>query len=390
MSTIPLYIYDIKQDGGHLSRASSGTTDAWSFAHVIDFLTSRIPQSLPILRAVQLAPKDEGAYLITTALPPLSKREPKEEGPKDMGTESVWTMAYVNRANHPGTEMWTFSSLEMWPLLDGYEQTSQKPHVDPGKLSLPFAHDVCQLATRQLIAILSGIPFKACNDGTTLLHQGENPNSSCIKAGNIHTRIASLLARTSIILKSSPPYGKYLFRTGNDTTASIHDSGEVSGLPPGFRYELIKQSDYAEVMAQNQLIRSTSTLDRLKGVAIRQENTPNVGGPSRLAAFGFAGEDGSVRTLHVDRDFRRMGLAKAVVQRIIGLGFCSPPTSGSFAASEKVQEEHEGSRPLAFCGVLESNEGSIRTFKAIGGTWAWDVFWLWLDLNEAKKAYGIQ
>lgn len=390
MSTIPLHIYDIKSDGGHLNRASSGATDAWPFEHVIDFLTSRIPQSLPILRAVQLAPKDEGAFLITTPLPPLSIREPKEEPPEDMSTESVWTMAYVNRANHPGTEMWTFSSLEMWPLIDGYEQASQKPHIDPWKLLVPFPFDVCQLAIRQLLAILSGIPTKSRDYETTLLGQGENPNSPCIKAGNVHTRLASLLAQTSVILKSSPPYGKYLFRTGNDTTTSPHDSGEGSGLPPGFRWELIKQSDYAEVMAQNQLIRSTSTLDRLKGVAIRQDNAPSVEGRSRLAAFGFAGEDGSVRTLHVDPDFRRMGLAKAVVQRIISLGFCSPPRNGPFAASGKFQEKHEGSHPLAFCGVLESNEGSIRTFKAIGGTWAWDVFWLWLDLHEAKKAYEIQ
>ncbi|CAH0054939.1 unnamed protein product [Clonostachys solani] len=386
MSTIPLHIYDIKSDGGHLNRASSGETDAWPFGHVIDFLTSRIPQSLPILRAVQLAPKDEGAFLITTPLPPLSTREPKEEVPEDMGIESVWTMAYVNRANHPGTEMWTFSSLEMWPLIDGYEQASQKPNIEPGKLFVPFPLDVCQFATRQLIAILSEIPTKSRNEEMTLLEQGENPYSPCIKAGNVHTRVASLLAQTSVILKSSPPYGKYLFRTGTD----IHDSGEVSDLPPGFRWELIRQSDYAEVMAQNQLIRSTSTLDRLKGVAIKQENASSAEGPSRLVAFGFAGEDGSVRTLHVDPDFRRMGLAKAVVQRIISLGFCSPARTGPFAATGNVQEEHEGSHPLAFCGVLESNEGSIRTFKAIGGTWAWDVFWLWFDLHEAKKAYGIQ
>ncbi|KAJ4263552.1 hypothetical protein NW762_006371 [Fusarium torreyae] len=387
--TFQLCVYDVKSDGGHLNPASPGVKGARLFEDIIDFLTSRLPQSLPLLRALQLSPKDEGAILITTLLPPLLTREPVEEDPEDVSPASVWTMAYINRANHPGTEMWVFSSLEMWPLLDGYEKAPQKAYVNPWQLFLPFSTDVCQHAKQQLLEILSYVPILSPKSGVPTLGQGEpEPFGPCLRAGNVHTRVASLLAQTPIISKDSPVYGKYLFRLGDNSTRRELSLGRVSAnLPPGFKFEEINKSDYAKVMDANRLIRSASTLDRIKGVGIRWVGSPPTEEPSRLVAFAFAGEDGSIRTLHVDNEFRRMGLAKAVVQRIISLGLCDPPRQGPFAASQDIQRQYEGSSPLGFTGVTERNEGSIKTFEAIGAYWAWDVFWLGLDLEEARKAY---
>lgn len=384
-----LYVYDIKSDGGQLNPASFGMKGGIPFEHVIEFLTSRLPQSLPLLRILQIGQKDEGAFLITTLLPHLTMREPVEEDPEDVDPASVWTMAYVNRASHPGTEVWIFSCLEMWPLLDGYENVSQKAHVNPWQLSLPFSSEVCRHAKQQLLAIFSCIPISPRESEVSTLKRGELERfgpSLCV--GNVHTRVASLLAQTPVIAKNSPVYGKYLFRTGSDNMVKELNSSTLSAtLPPGFKFDEIYKSDYAKVMQENRTIRGTSTLDRIRGVGIRRVDSSFTEEPSRLVAFAFAGEDGSIRTLHVDAEFRRMGLAKAVVQRIISLGLCDPPRQGPFAASEDIQQHYEGSSPLGFTGVVESNEGSIKTFKAIGAYWAWDVFWLWIDLDEAKKSH---
>ncbi|KAF4969885.1 hypothetical protein FSARC_2980 [Fusarium sarcochroum] len=384
-----LYVYDIKSNGGQLNPASSGIKGARPFEHVIEFLTSRLPQSLPLLRILQMGPRDEGAFLITTLLPHLTMREPVEEDPEAINPASVWTMAYVNRVNHPGTEMWIFSSLEMWPLLDGYEKAPQKVYVNPWQLFLPFSTEVCQHAKQQLLAICSYIPISSRKSEPSSLKRGELVRfGPYLCVGNVHTRVASLLAQTPVIAKNSPAYGKYLFRTGSDNMAKELNSSTLSAtLPPGFKFDTIHRSDYAKVMQENRTIRGASTLDRIRGVGIRRVGSSSTDEPSRLVAFAFAGEDGSIRALHVDEEFRRMGLAKAVVQRIISLGLCDPPRQGPFAASEDIQQEYEGSSPMGFTGVMERNEGSIKTFKAIGAYWAWDVFWLWIDLDEARKSH---
>lgn len=375
----------------------------YTSADVVSFLTRRLPRSLPVLRLLQLGPRNPGTLVITTPLPlqrPTEGRGDERDDPAAVRPGDVWTILVVDRANHPATEIWPFSSLEMYHGAAPHEKGPQQANVLPETLknSLQFSEEVLNAATSQLMSVTSQIPVTwrdttgAKSPAELLANVRHTPSSPYCLFGNTHSTVAALLARADdssgrLVLDPSVPYGKYVFpvpQTNDDSTQQ---------LPDGLVWTTIGPDDYADVMAVNKIIRSPTTLAKLQSQAIR-EAAPRPGGkPGKAVAFVFAAGDGSVRTLHVDPAYRRQGLAKAVVAKILGAGLFEPPQSGPLTARREVLDEmlerdDEAGTTLAFAGIEESNTGSIRTFKALGAKWLWDVYWIYLDLDRAKELAG--
>ncbi|KAK8017004.1 hypothetical protein PG993_015193 [Apiospora rasikravindrae] len=377
----------------------------YSSVDVISFLTRRLPRSLPVLRLLQLGPKNPGTLVITTPLPlrkPAEGKEKEKQDPTTIRPEDVWTMLVVDRASHPATEIWSFSSLEMYHGAAPHEKGPQKASVLPNTLKneLPFSEEVLNTATSQLMGVISQIPVTWRDTTGTkspaelLANVRHTPGSPYCLFGNTHSTVAALLARAdagtgALVLDPSVPYGKYVF----PVPAA---KGEKDGprLPEGLIWSTIGPDDYADVMAVNKIIRSPSTLAKLQSAAIREAAPRLEGKPGKAVAFAFAAGDGSVRTLHVDPAYRRQGLAKAVVAKLLGMGLFEPPRGGPLAASQEVLDEllaqngDQARTTLAFAGIEESNTGSIRTFQALGGKWLWDVYWIYLDLDRARELAG--
>ncbi|KAK7961694.1 uncharacterized protein PG986_002519 [Apiospora aurea] len=378
----------------------------YSSADVISFLTRRLPRSLPVLRLLQLGPKTPGTLVITTPLP-LRKPAEGREGQKDpeaVRPENVWTMLVVDRASHPATEIWSFSSLEMYHGAAPHEKEPQRASALPDTLKdqLPFSEEVLDAATAQLLGAIAHIPVTWRDTSGTkspaerLADIRHTPGSPYCLFGNTHSTVAALLARADsgagdLVLDPSVPYGKYVFPVPTTNQAG---EGSVLELPEGLIWSTIGPDDYADVMAVNKIIRSPSTLAKLPSAAIREAAQRPDGKPGKAVAFAFAAGDGSVRTLHVDPAYRRRGLAKAVVARLLGMGLFAPPRNGPLAARPEVLDEllaengEQAGATLAFAGIEESNTGSIRTFRALGGRWLWDVYWIYLDLDRARELAG--
>ncbi|KAK8064470.1 hypothetical protein PG994_007108 [Apiospora phragmitis] len=426
-----IHVYAVQPNGDFVLESpapSAGERNSsnkpYTSVDVISFLTRRLPYSLPVLRLLQLGPRNPGTLVITTPLPLQGPVEGKGEEEKESLTttvrpEHVWTMLVVDRANHPATEIWPFSSLEMYHGAAPHETGPQNAGVLPDNLKdqlpLMFFEEVLRTATTQLLGVISHIPVTwqdttgAKSSAVLLANVRHTPGSPYCLFGNTHSTVAALLARAEsdsggggLIHQPSVPYGKYVFPVPakQQEGAEKKDEQDVGGilLPEGLVWSTIGPDDYADVMAVNKIIRSPTTLAKLKSAAIR-ETAPRPGGgkPGKAVAFAFAAGDGSVRTLHVDPAYRRQGLAKAVVAKLLGTGLFEPPRSGPLAARQEVLDELVSGKKdgdddvgtaLAFAGIEQSNTGSIKTFQALGGKWLWDVYWIYLDLDRARELAG--
>lgn len=384
------------RDGCLYSRLRPQELPPCSSNDLITFLTRLVPYSLPLLRRLQLSPINEESLVVSVGLPlqklasgteseriaEQAKRDAAD--PATIQRDQLWTLALVHRHGHPSTEIWFFSSLELAHGHASHERESQDADMKPEKLSLPFTEAVQKHATLQLATILSHVPITFRQEGVDLFQQCKTFGSPGSLAGNVHSTVAALLAHAGLILYTSPPYGHYVYPAVVDARGTIPD-GSTEGLPDGLIWSTIQPSDHADVMAVNKIVRSAATIAHLPSAAIRRVQPKVDGSAGKAIAFGFASGDGSLRTLHVDPDFRRKGLAKAVVQRLLNSGVFAPPREGAFSASMEMYKQIEEPQPLAYSSIEKSNVASIKTFEGVGAAWRWDVYWAWLDIDKATR-----
>ncbi|KAJ6784430.1 hypothetical protein PWT90_07067 [Aphanocladium album] len=283
--------------------------------------------------------------------------------------EHVWTLAFIDRDNYPGTEMWTFSSLELCRtmkasvgfLTPGDTQRSASP--------IYFSSEVQFVATQQILAILA--------------HAAENrprlvADRHQLLMGNVHTTLAALLTTTGLVCSQSPTYGKYIF-PATETTEPARVGGtahKTIELPRGLAWGTILPGDHADILRAHQRM-SVAQLQELPSVVVRESSGS---GHGRIAGYAFTGRDGAVSTLYVNPEFRGKGVAKAVVARMRSSGALLPPSLKNLAGMDCVEAE-----PIAMAGIERDNVASIATFQPLGAQWLWDVCWLLVDLKRASS-----
>jgi ribosomal protein S18 acetylase RimI-like enzyme len=306
------------------------------------------------------------------------------ETPDAIDPSQVWTITFVHRQGHPSAEIWFFSSLELTHGSCSHEKEPQAAEVRPDGMTLSFSDTVRRHAILQLADTLARVPITSRQPGTGPLEQVKMYGSPICLAGNVHSTVAALLAEAGLIAGAGLPYGHYGFAATQNQPLS-QPNGSSDELPEGLMWSTILESDYMDVIAVNKFVRNAATIAALPSAAIRTVARKENGDPGKAIAFCFASRDGAVRTLHVDYEYRRKGLAKAVARRLLNSGFFNPPAKGPFAADESVRNEVEMPYPSAFASIEKSNIASVRTFYGLGAKWRWDAYWLLIDLDKARK-----
>ena len=115
----------------------------------------------------------------------------------------------------------------------------------------------------------------------------------------------------------------------------------------------------------------------------------------RLVAWVFLGLDGSLKSLHVEREHRGKGLAKAVCRQIFtklgqkeggGMGFRGLEGTGDGEeGGGRGMGEWEG---WVHSDVAETNKESAGVARALGGRSGWGVRWVGVDLGVVGEVWG--
>ena len=80
------------------------------------------------------------------------------------------------------------------------------------------------------------------------------------------------------------------------------------------------------------------------------------------------GLDSSLTTLHVEPEYRRLGLAKMLTTKLL--------------REEMDNFWQDGIERLAQGYVIVGNEASAGMCRALGGRAEWEVYWIRVDVNQ--------
>jgi len=372
----PVNIYARQADGRFVLQSGYSSIATNVDIDIVSFLIKHLPQSLPILRTIQFGEGVRNNTLLCTVSLPRSDSPNVVKNAASFGVEDVWTIALIDRDNHPGTEIWPFSSLE---LHDGVgsamDPTPPRSTRKLDEINLSFNSNVLDTATRQLLAILSKVPEARHERSPT------RPGKNSILIGNVQATLAALLARAGLVVRRNGPYGKYIFSAkGNLDSVAAAPDGSSNGLPQGLVWSSVGMSDHADILAEHERM-SVAQLNELPSAAIREADGT---GGGKAIAYAFTGRDGAVSTLYVAPTYRGMGLAGAVVRRLRDKGALEPPVLRDQSDLEALEPE-----PIAMAGIERGNAPSIATFRRLGAQWRWDVYWLWVDLDAVETGYYV-
>lgn len=363
-------VLECRQSGTFAVQACHSQESKSFLVNIIKFLTQRLPYSLPILRAIQFgAAASNDTFLCMVS----QLGQDTAETPNDAAhfrPEHVWTLAFIDRDNHPGTEMWMFSSLELCRTMKA-SPGFVSPCDNQGSASqIVFSSQVQLAATHQILAILAQVA-----ENQPQLMAGRHQ----LLMGNVQTTLAALLAPTGLVYSQSPIYGKYIFPAKENSQLAQDDGTghKTIDLPAGLIWGTILPCDYAEILAVHERM-SLAQLQELPSVLIRESLGTKYG---RIAGYAFTGRDGAVSSLYVNPEFRGKGLAKAIVARLRSSGALLAPSLTTLVGVECLEVE-----PIAMAGIERINAASIATFRSLGAKWLWDVCWLRVDLNKASSA----
>jgi GNAT superfamily N-acetyltransferase len=179
-------------------------------------------------------------------------------------------------------------------------------------------------------------------------------------------------------------YGKFLFAPGA--------FGEATGADPppprGLRWAEVAGRDLETVVRAMETPRRVGTVGLLAGVGLRaEEAAEGAAEGAELVAWGFLSVDGSLASLYTDPQLRGRGMGKAVGKR---LGRMVQAGDGARMDGERDEAgmAFRGVRPggdWVHADVMAANIGSVKVMEGLGGVWAWDCHWCWLDLELVDR-----
>jgi ribosomal protein S18 acetylase RimI-like enzyme len=335
-----------------------------SYAHLSNLLLPHLATSLYAIRILQWPYNPPSATFFTSfPLTDPTTNEPISTLPR------VFCFARFDREAFRGVGLYIHSSLEM-------------------SSDLRMTSDEAEEGTRQLLALCHALHMHNRPKGS----ENTSPQDTHF-AGHLHSSLAHLLQQHAIIpadtaLNGSDagPYNKYVY--------SFTPRGSLPSLPAGLEYSTITPADYALVMSQNKLIRDIRTFKDCPTAAVRFAGNSSCAGKvpaaadaqtkkGDLVAWTFMTGYGSVRSLHTMPSFRRLGLARAVVLKLLEDEWPADFTSGDGrAVSNRERVFHADIDP--------KNEASIRTFQALGPCLGVSpCYWVGVDLGRAGDAMGM-
>ncbi|KAH0372881.1 chaperone protein dnaJ, partial [Aureobasidium melanogenum] len=287
----------------------------------------------------------------------------------EKNTNDPWIFAFVDRTCRPETEVWIAASWE---------------HDTPADDSwLPQADSLVKAMIEKISRVKS-----SPQEAGTVINPGKPPglpatfngsasvdrdhylqhlqNEQIALFGSIHSATCKILNRLGLVdpgsaAVSNLPYRKYIF--------DLRDNVTSRSLPAGFVYGKVDPKDYPLVKSRTQIPRQDRTLVKLPSVAIYPTNTSST--TPQPIAWAFLGLDASLTTLHVEPEYRGLGLAKSLSLKLfsedMNIYWQHNPTTG--------EDSHVGER-YGHADVATDNIASQRVCESLGGTWNFEVFWM--------------
>ena len=223
-----------------------------------------------------------------------------------------------------------------------------------------------------------------------------SPDAS-ILLGSVHTGLLGLLSVSGRYPDTNAVPGirilrmdvdvtcsKYVFSRETYSSPSETGEGEEEGLPNGYTFS--RATPYSDtpgfggtkpeaelVNSRTRIYRSRESLGKMSGVAIYPSHLPGTNQTQEVQAIGWAfiTFDGSLATLHVEREHRGRGLAGCLIRetlrRAMGEG-------GMFGGLDG-----EG---LVHVDVEAGNEASARVMKKSGGRLEWTDGWVVVGVDD--------
>ncbi|KAH7379313.1 hypothetical protein DE146DRAFT_311470 [Phaeosphaeria sp. MPI-PUGE-AT-0046c] len=322
-------------------------------------LRATLPYSITLAYRTQHANRTEHAQILATFSPDT------ETIPK------CWAAAYLDRAMRPETELWIFAAGEMPNHCSSQER------------------GFCQECRKAVLALLdymstlSTPPMRVDNQPALDLayqHEKEYPEPGpdgtyppspgtymrhlllpkVVLVGACHEHIVQIMRDTKLTRRDMPgedlQLNKFLFK--------LSDLPETKALPKGLRWGEMREQDIETVKARTSIPRSKATLLSLKSVGVFEEES------DEPIAWTFLGLDGSLTTLHTERDYRGKGIAKAVAAKI-----CREHAPGLAVDNEGNAWSH--------ADVYMGNVQSEGVCRSLGGQALWKDYWVRIDLAGA-------
>ena len=178
--------------------------------------------------------------------------------------------------------------------------------------------------------------------------------------------------------------------TAPPSTSAPEDLGSA-GLPSGLYWSAMLPRDLSAVRNRTHMRRRERTLRLLPSICVRRHpgfvrqprssitsaSSDAVGtkrgqvvvGADDPIAWAFLGVDGSLSSLHVEVEFRGLGLAKAVAGKL-------------FVEGMEAGYGTERSDRWVHSDVAENNEASVGVMRALGGRKGSEVSWMMVDLRR--------
>ncbi|KAH0252946.1 chaperone protein dnaJ, partial [Aureobasidium melanogenum] len=228
----------------------------------------------------------------------------------ERNTKDQWIVAFVDRTCRPETEVWIAASWEH----DTPTDDSWLPQAD--SLVKAMIERISKVKSSPQEAGTVAIPgnppglpstFKgsASVDRDHYLQHLQNEQIALF--GSIHSATCKILNRLGLVDLSSAavsnlPYRKYIF--------DLRDNVTSRSLPAGFVYGKVDPKNYPLVKSRTQIPRQDRTLVKLPSAAIYPTDTSST--TPQPIAWAFLGLDASLTTLHVEPEYRGLGLAKSL------------------------------------------------------------------------------
>jgi len=241
--------------------------------------------------------------------------------------------------------------------------------------------EVEELTNAYLGALFDAISRLACPAHTKT---DERP---ILRVGSLHSCLVPLLASAGWLEWCSVPWQKWVFAspwaplpippTCRDVTDLVDGKSE---LPTGFEFGHVPSEALELVRQRSEIRRTVSTLAELAGMAVFTTPTATDDGPDveaadrgQIVAWGFLGVDGSVNALHVEPPWRGLGLAKAVMRRLLRRG-----DYGTWFEGE--EDGYAG-----HADVHGDNRASRAVCARSGARYGWDVHWVRINLGVVEE-----
>ncbi|KAK4230492.1 hypothetical protein QBC38DRAFT_356783 [Podospora fimiseda] len=307
------------------------TPSSSSVQPLLSLLDSHLPFSLPVLRRIQFALQFPGGYSRHTHILHCYY-------PDDSVSSKHFVAAYVDLSRGPETQVWIYSSIE--DSSSTLDLSNVQTGVDETELK---ACDELLGALLKRIRRITG--------------ENETEVKKWILFGSVNevTRQGMFRCGVQMNKTGSVPQdlewefcGKWVFRI-----EELEDIIKgVLGKREGMKWDVLKEGDVPVVQSRTGIFRSRETLMKISSVVVRLVE----GG--RPVAWGFLGYDGTLISLHVEEEYRRMGLAKAVACKVMKENLSKYGDDGWGAAD-----------------VFVENEKSQALCKSIGGVMRWTLSW---------------